>query len=133
MAAQWWVMLIVVGIIGAVIAYRGFVRARDRRDQDRRISGQKQGQAHSPEEEISQREDRRLAGMAAEDRAWEQASLQRHRESQERTPRGEILLPPERTAKRPSCRAGVAVPTRGRDACPHRGQAARPACGGSAM
>jgi hypothetical protein len=43
-----------------------------------------QGRAQSPAEEINQREARRMAGMSAEDRAWEQASLQRHRDTQDR-------------------------------------------------
>jgi hypothetical protein len=55
------------------------------------MSVQAQGQADLPGDRISQREDRRLAGMTAEDREWEQASLQRHRESQQaRTRRTEI-------------------------------------------
>lgn len=82
MDPQRWFMLAVVVVIVAVIVYRGFLRTRDRRDQDRRIDVQAQGQARSPAAEISQREDRRLAGMSVEDRAWEQASLQRHRDSQ---------------------------------------------------
>ena len=61
-----------------------FFRTPSRRDQDQRMMVQEQGRAHSPEEEISQREARRLAGMSAEDRAWEQASLQRNREAQGR-------------------------------------------------
>ena len=40
-----------------------------------------------PSEEISQREDRRLGAMTAEDRAWETASLERHRERKERASR----------------------------------------------
>jgi hypothetical protein len=90
MDPQRWFMLAVVAMVVAVIAYRGFVRTRDRQDRDRRIGVQAQGRAHSPGEETSQREDRRLAGMSADDRAWEQASLQRHRESQVRTRGAEI-------------------------------------------
>jgi hypothetical protein len=59
-----------------------FFRTPSRRDQEQRMLVQEQGRAHSPAEEISQREERRLAGMSAEDRAWEQASLQRNREAQ---------------------------------------------------
>ena len=40
-----------------------------------------------PSEEISQREDRRLGAMTAEDRAWETARLERHRERKERASR----------------------------------------------
>ena len=53
------------------------------RDQERRMSIQEQGQATSPGEEVSQRETRRLAGMSEEDRAWEQAALQRNRVAQD--------------------------------------------------
>jgi hypothetical protein len=51
------------------------------------LSDQEQGRAQSPAEEISQREDRRLGAMTAEDRAWETASLERHREQEERASR----------------------------------------------
>jgi flagellar biosynthesis/type III secretory pathway M-ring protein FliF/YscJ len=84
MSAQWWVVLAVVVIIVAVIAYRRSRRAQESRAQERRMSVQRQSAAHSPAEEISQREDRRLGGMSAEDREWEQASLQQNRETQER-------------------------------------------------
>jgi hypothetical protein len=83
--AKQWVMLAVVGIIVAIIAYRRFSQSRERAEQDRRISVQGQEQADLPGDWISQREDRRLAGMSAEDQAWEQASLQRHHGSQEPT------------------------------------------------
>ncbi len=85
MEAQWWVILAVVGIIVAIIAYRRFSQTREHTQQDRRMSVQAQGQADLPGDLISQREDRRLTGMTAEDRAWEQASLERNRQSQERT------------------------------------------------
>jgi hypothetical protein len=90
MDAQRWFMLAVVVILVALIGYRRFVQTRDHRDQDRRINVQAQSQAHSPAEEISQREDRRLAGMTVEDRAWEQAALQRQHESPERPRRVEV-------------------------------------------
>jgi hypothetical protein len=52
------------------------------------MGAQEESRAHSPGEEISQREERRLTGMSAEDRDWEQASLQRNRDIQhERTRR----------------------------------------------
>jgi flagellar biosynthesis/type III secretory pathway M-ring protein FliF/YscJ len=82
METQWWVVLAVVAIIVAIIGYRRFSQTRDRNAQDLRMSVQAQGQAQLPGDRISQREDRRLAGMTAEDRAWEQASLQRNRESE---------------------------------------------------
>lgn len=83
METQWWVVLAVVAIVVAVAGYRWFSGTRSRGEQGRRMLVQEQGRAHSPAAEISQREDRRLAGMTAEDRAWEQASLQRNREAQE--------------------------------------------------
>lgn len=84
METQWWVVLAVLAIIVAIVVYRRSVGHRDRTAQDLRMSVQAQGQAQLPGDQISQREDRRLAGMTAEDLAWEQASLQRNRESQER-------------------------------------------------
>ena len=91
METQWWVVLAVLAIIVAIVVYRRSVGNRDRNAQDLRMSVQAQGQAQLPGDRISQREDRRLAGMTAEDQEWEQASLQRHRESQQtRTPRTEI-------------------------------------------
>ncbi len=84
MDIQWWIALAVVAIVVAVVAYRRFLEARERQDQDLRINVQALGQARSAGAEITQREDRRLAGMTAEDQAWEQASLQRHRESEAR-------------------------------------------------
>jgi membrane protein implicated in regulation of membrane protease activity len=84
MDAQRWVILAIVVVIVAVIVYRRFQRTQERSEQNRRISVQAQGQAQLPGDRISQREDRRLAGMTTEDRAWEQASLERDRQSQER-------------------------------------------------
>lgn len=81
METQWWVVLAVVAIIVAIIGYRKFTQTRDRTARDLRKSVQAREQAELPGDRISQREDRRLAGMTVEDRAWEQASLQRNRES----------------------------------------------------
>jgi len=90
MEAQWWVVLAVVVIIVAIIGYRRSLQSRERTEQDRRMNVQTQEQAVLPGDRVSQREDRRLAGMTAEDREWEQASLERNRESQqERTRRTE--------------------------------------------
>ena len=58
-------------------------RSPDRREQERRTAIQDQRQATSPAEEVSQRETRRLDGMSAEDRAWEQAALGRHQAAQD--------------------------------------------------
>ena len=84
MDAQWWLILVVVGMVVAVIVYRKSLQTRDSREQTHRMSVQAQGQAHSPAEEISQREDRRLANMSDEDRAWESDALQRHQSNQQR-------------------------------------------------
>lgn len=61
-----------------------FFRAPGDREQDRRKGVKERGRATSSEEEISQRETRRLAGMSADDQAWERAALQRNREAQNR-------------------------------------------------
>lgn len=60
------------------------LRTPRQREQERRMAVGEQNRARSPEEEIDQRETRRLAGMSAEDRAWEQASLKRNRDAQDR-------------------------------------------------
>jgi hypothetical protein len=77
MSAQWWVVLVVAIILVAIIATLRSRTHKDRMAQARRMSEQAQAGAHSLAEDISTREDRRLAGMTAEDRAWEQASLHR--------------------------------------------------------
>jgi hypothetical protein len=89
MSTQWWVVVAVVLIVIAVFVYLRSRRTQVSQAQDRRMSLQAQGRAESPAEEISQREDRRLAGMTAEDREWEQGSLQRNRERVERAQRAE--------------------------------------------
>lgn len=89
MAAQWWVVLVVVVIIVAVIGYLRFSGAQGRQEQERRVDVQQRGGAQSAAEDVSQREDRRLAGMTTEDREWEQASLQRNRDTPARTRRTE--------------------------------------------
>jgi hypothetical protein len=60
-------------------------RTRGQREQEQRLADQERDRARTPEEQISQREARRLAGMSAEDRAWEQASLERNRNAQDRS------------------------------------------------
>lgn len=84
MDAQRWVILAVVVVIVAVFVFLRFQRTQERTAQERRIDVQAQAQAQLPGDRISQREDRRQAGMTAEDLAWEQASLQRNRESEAR-------------------------------------------------
>ena len=61
-----------------------FFRSPSSREQERRMTTQASERATSPEDEIGQREVRRLGGMSEEDRAWEQAALQRNRDSQDR-------------------------------------------------
>lgn len=53
-------------------------RGRELRQGDERD----ERQASSTGDQSSQREERRLGGMSAEDRAWEQASQQRNRDRQ---------------------------------------------------
>jgi hypothetical protein len=64
-------------------------RSRSQRDQEQRMAIQERDRAQTPEEEISHREARRLVGMSAEDRAWEQASLESHRKAQDHSTRSE--------------------------------------------
>ncbi len=52
------------------------------RTEGRHLMEEDARRAASAEEQVSQREDRRLGGMTAEDREWEQASLQRNRDRQ---------------------------------------------------
>ena len=82
MSIQWWILVAVV----VILAYQRSRQSQVRQTRDLRMGAQAQGRAQSPGEEISQREGRRLTGMSAEDREWEQASLQRNRDIQhERT------------------------------------------------
>jgi flagellar biosynthesis/type III secretory pathway M-ring protein FliF/YscJ len=81
MATEWWIAIVVVIVIVAVIvASRVFRSERSHQAQDRRMAGLQQDGARTAAEQTSQREERRLEGMSAEDREWEQASLQRNRE-----------------------------------------------------
>jgi hypothetical protein len=82
MNAQQWLILAVVVAVVAVVVYRRTLQAREHQERDRQSTAQAQNQARSSAENISHREDRRLAGMTAEDRAWEQSSLQRNRLAQ---------------------------------------------------
>src|SRR3712207_6296810 len=58
-----------------------FQRARTR---GRQLIEEDERRGSSAAEQADQREERRLGGMSAEDREWEQASLQRDRERQAR-------------------------------------------------
>ena len=83
MSGQWWILVAVVVIVAIIVAYQRSRQGQVRQTRDLRMGAQEQGQAQSPSEEISQREERRLTGMSTEDRDWEQASLQRNRDIQE--------------------------------------------------
>ena len=86
MANQVWILVAVVLIIAILVAYQRSRQSQVRQTREQRMGAQELGRAQSPGEEISQREERRLTGMSAEDREWEQASLQRNRDIQhERT------------------------------------------------
>jgi hypothetical protein len=88
MSGQWWILVAVVVIVAIIVAYQRSRQGQVRQTRDLRMDAQERGRAHSPDEEIGQREERRLTGMSAEDREWEQASLQRNRDIQdERTRR----------------------------------------------
>jgi hypothetical protein len=90
MSNQVWILVAVVAIVAIIFAYQRSRQSQVRQTRDLRMGAQERGRAQSPSEEISQREDHRLAGMSAEDREWEQASLQRNRDIQhERTRRGQ--------------------------------------------
>ncbi len=86
MSNQVWILIAVVVIVAIIVAYQRSRQGQVRQTRDLRMSAQEQGRAHTPGEETSQREERRLGGMSADDREWEQASLQRNRDIQhERT------------------------------------------------
>ena len=88
MSNQLWILIAVVVIVAIIVAFQRSKQGQVRQTRDLRMGAQERGGAHSPGEEISQREERRLSGMSAEDRDWEQASLQRNRDIQdERTRR----------------------------------------------
>jgi len=55
---------------------------RTARKKGRQLMEEDERRGSSAAEQADQREERRLGGMTAEDREWEQASLQRNRERQ---------------------------------------------------
>jgi hypothetical protein len=88
MSNQLWILVAVVVVVAIIFAYLRTRQGQVQQTRDLRMGAQERGRAQSPGEEISQREERRLTGMSAEDREWEQASLQRNRDIQlERTRR----------------------------------------------
>jgi FtsZ-interacting cell division protein ZipA len=88
MSNQVWILVAVVVIVAIIVAYQRSRKSQVRQTRDLRMGAQELGRAQSPGEEISQREERRLSGMSAEDREWEQASLQRNRDIQHERTRG---------------------------------------------
>ena len=86
MYEQLWILVAVVVIIAIIFAYQRSRQSKVQQTRDLRMGAQELSRAQSPDEEISQREERRLTGMSVEDREWEQASMQRNRDIQhERT------------------------------------------------
>ena len=86
MSNQVLILVAVVVIVAIIVAYQRSRQSQVRQTRDVRMGTQERGRAQSPDEEISQREKRRLTGMSADEREWEQASLQRNRDIQhERT------------------------------------------------
>jgi hypothetical protein len=86
MSNQLWILVAVVVIVAIIVAYQRSRQSQLRQTRDLRMGAQEQSRAQTPGDEISQREERRLTGMSAEDRQWEQSSLQRNRDIQhERT------------------------------------------------
>jgi FtsZ-interacting cell division protein ZipA len=83
MSNQVWILVAVVVIVAIIVAYQRSRKSQVRQTQDLRMSAQELSRAQSPDEEISQREERRLTGMSTEDQDWEQASLQRNRDIQD--------------------------------------------------
>jgi 5-methylcytosine-specific restriction endonuclease McrA len=83
MSNQVWILVAVVVIVAIIVAYQRSRQSQVRQTRDLRMGAQELSRAQSPDEEISQREERRLTGMSAEEREWEQASLQRNRDIQD--------------------------------------------------
>ena len=83
MSNQVWILVAVVVIVAIIVAYQRSRKSQVQQTRDLRMGAQELSRAQSPSEELSQREDHRLAGMSAEDRDWEQASLQRNRDIQD--------------------------------------------------
>jgi hypothetical protein len=83
MSNQLWILVAVVVVVAIIFAYQRTRQGQVRQARDLRMGAQERGRAQSSGDEINQREERRLTGMSAEDREWEQASLQRNRDVQE--------------------------------------------------
>ena len=76
--SDWWYIIAVVAVVALGVQY-----LRHRRTGKGRIGADPQTGASVPRAYKQEREDVRHAHMTAEDRAWEAASLQRNRETQE--------------------------------------------------
>jgi cell division protein FtsN len=83
MSNQMWILVAVVVIVAIIFAYQRSRKNQVQQSRDLRMGAQELGRANSPSEEISNREERRQTGMSAEDREWEQSSLQRNRDIQD--------------------------------------------------
>jgi FtsZ-interacting cell division protein ZipA len=83
MSNQVWILVAVVVIVAIIVAYQRSRKSQVQQTRDLRMGTQELGRAQSSDEEISQREERRLTGMSTEDQDWEQASLQRNRDIQD--------------------------------------------------
>lgn len=82
-SGQLWILVAVVVVVAIIFAHQRSRKSQVRQTRNLRMGTQELGRAHSPGEDISQREERRLTGMSAEDRDWKQVSLQRNRDIQD--------------------------------------------------
>jgi FtsZ-interacting cell division protein ZipA len=87
---EWWYVLVIGIVVVLIIAVVG---VRNRQERERYRPDDRANRNY-----VGEREDTRLGGMSAEDRDWEQASLQRNRDRQasQATPGGNQAAPPER-------------------------------------
>ena len=75
--SEWWYVIAAVVLVAAGVLYL-------RRNAGSRGRDDRQDSALPGADYRTDREDSRLGGMSAEDRAWEEASLQTERETRER-------------------------------------------------
>ena len=78
--STWWYVVAIVGLAAVGVVY---LRARGTSNSGRSTADRQAGVSAHPDYR-QDREDSRLAQMSQEDRAWQTASLERNRESQER-------------------------------------------------
>jgi hypothetical protein len=79
MADLWWYLLSIV-----VVAVGGWAYLRMRRDRAKAGRDELQREWGTSHDYTQERETGRLANLSAEDQAWEAASLQRHRDGEDR-------------------------------------------------